>query len=872
MLTSRGTIARVILSARASARPRGSIATSVLFFPDDGVPPGGARSNDRGGRVGVGVGVGVALSGRTIASSSFPTGQPPRRRRRQHQPVVVLRPSLSAVYASRAFSSAATAEDDAPDDDHRAPPPPPSSSTSTHAIRRRGGVRNVAIVAHVDHGKTTLVDELLKVAASSVVTTSADGDADASSSSSSSSGGGGSESKDSEGLRLMDCGDLEKERGITITSKVTRLDYVSSRDGSRHVVNVVDTPGHADFAGEVDRVLSTVDGVVLVVDAGEGPKSQTKYVLSRALSLGLVPIVVLNKADRAESLGRLESGRTELELMDLFGALGATDGQMEYRTLYGSARGGWITEDVDVALDVAQNGLGGGGGGDDRKASGMRGLLDAILETIPAPSVHWYGDDDDGDDDGDDGTGGGGGGMKGAGDFDDQPFSMTATTVGYDPYLGRTCTGRVYSGRATTGDAITLLHRRVATGDDDAEDSASEAAAAAASGNAVGPSSQVTGVFANRGVSRAPLDPPFAIAGDIVTLAGVPDSTKVGDTLTSSDRKVPRPVDTPPLAPPTLSCLFGANNGPLSGKEGTLVSSSHVRARLERETDNNVTLAVEKCESDAEKTVVFGRGELQIGILVEQMRREGYEMIITPPQILTTVCPKTGVKMEPYEEVVVDVDAEYSGTVVNALTGARKGVLVEMSDDSQGKTRMMFEVPSRGLLGFGPEVATATRGTAVMHHCYLEDREHAGAMGTGSERGKLVSNESGKATSFALDSLSSRGTLFVAPGDLVYPGMVVGENAKSGDLEVNPVRAKQLTNMRTQSKEEKVHLPPPRRMNVEELIGYMSEDEVIEVTPLSVRLRKLELDPGARERAARTKKKQMDSLKAMTKGGGAKKK
>ncbi len=487
----------------------------------------------------------------------------------------------------------------------------------------------------------------------------------------------------------------------------------------------------------------------------------------------------------------------------------------------------------------------------------MGGLLDTILEDIPAPSVHWYYDERE-DANGDDVAC-----EKGAENFDDQPFSMTATTVGYDPYLGRTCTGRVYSGRATIGDGITLLHRRV-TGD--------EADATATTTAALGPSSQVTGIFANRGVSRAPLDPPIAIAGDIVTLSGVPDSTRVGDTLTSTGRMVPRPVDTPPLAPPTLSCLFGANNGPLSGREGTFVSSSHVRARLERETDNNVTLTVEKCESDAEKTVVYGRGELQIGILVEQMRREGYEMIITPPQILTTICPRTGMKMEPFEEVVVDVDAEYSGTVVNALTGARKGVLVEMSDDSQGKTRMTFEVPSRGLLGFGPEIATATRGTAVMHHCYLEDREHAGAMSTGSERGKLVSNESGKATSFALDSLSSRGTLFVAPGELVYPGMVVGENAKSGDLEVNPVRAKALTNMRTQSKEEKVHLPPPRRMNVEELIGYMSDDEVIEVTPLSVRLRKLELDAGARERAARTKKKQMESLKQMAKGGAAKKK
>lgn len=368
-----------------------------------------------------------------------------------------------------------------------------------------------------------------------------------------------------------------------------------------------------------------------------------------------------------------------------------------------------------------------------------------------------------------------------------------------------------------------------------------------------------------------PLDPPIAHAGDIVTITGVPDIMKVGDTLTTSKNMIPAAIKTIPLAPPTLSCLFGANNGPLSGKEGTMVSSSQVRARLMNETDNNVTLTVEKCETDAEKTTVFGRGELQIGILVEQMRREGYEMIITPPQILTTTCPSTGARLEPFEEVIVDVDAEYSGTVVNALTGSRKGVMVEMFDDSRGKTRMKFEVPSRGLLGFGPEIATATRGTAVMHHCYIEDREHAGPILSGSDRGKLVSNGSGKATTYALEPLQSRGTLFVAPGESVYPGMVVGENNKAGDLEVNPVRLKKLDNMRTQNKEEKSYLSPPKRMSVEELIGYMSEDEVIEVTPLSVRLRKLELDSGVRERAARARKKSMESLKNNAAKGGNKK-
>lgn len=712
----------------------------------------------------------------------------------------------------RHLSSAAAAE--AEDDE------PPAS----FVISRRDGIRNVAIVAHVDHGKTTLVDELLKMANSS--------SSSAASSEDNNTDGAADDAETADLNRLMDSGELEKERGITITSKVTRLDYNGG------ILNVVDTPGHADFAGEVDRILSTVDGVVLVVDAAEGPKSQTKYVLSRALGMGLKPIVVLNKADRSDAATRIESGQTESDLLDLFDALGADDSQMEYRTLYASAKSGWVTDDMDVAISIAENN---GKLPDDAGDLRMGGLLNAILEDIPPPSVHWYGGSDS------NGTGS----AKLADAFDAEPFSMTASTVGYDQYLGRTVTGRIYSGKVTNGDAIALLRRG-----NDAEN-----------GGSSGPTTPVSGVFANRGVSRVPLNPPVASAGDIVTLTGVPDNVAVGDTLTSAANPVPAAVDTPPLAPPTLSCLFGANSGPLQGQEGSKLTSNLIRERLIGETDNNVTINVTKSETDSEKTVVYGRGELQIGILVEQMRREGFELVLSPPRILTKKCPDTGREVEPFEEVVVDVDAEYSGTVVNALTGARKGVLVEMSDDNDGKTRLVFEVPSRGLLGFGPEIATLTRGTAVMHHMFLEDRDYAGTIGLGSLKGKLVSNDQGKTTLYALEALSARCThLFVAPGEMVYPGMVIGENNKSGDLEVNPVRAKAVTNMRTQNKEEKLYLPPPKRLTVEELIGYMADDEVIEITPKSVRLRKEELDSGKRERAARAKKKQMKALQENNKG------
>ena len=670
---------------------------------------------------------------------------------------------------------------------------------------RRSGVRNVAIIAHVDHGKTTLVDQLLKA----------------------SSDGNSGETED----RLLDCGELERERGITITSKVTRCDY---RDT---VVNIVDTPGHADFCGEVDRILSLVDGVCLVVDAAEGPMAQTKYVLSRALSLGLRPMVILNKVDRPDGWSRIESGETESELLDLFDILGADEKQMEYLTLYASARDGWVTSDVSVAETIVRSGKDA-----PDESVGMQVLLDRILETIPEPIVQCHevscfveGASFPGE------------------KFENDAFSLAAVSVGYDSYLGRTCMGRINSGSVKLGDELTFIRRPME------EDGITDAKTTYPGCSTLG------GIFVNRGISRMPLNEGIAYAGDVVTLAGVPDSMAVGDTLTSASNPVKKALSTPPLAPPTLSMEFGANNGPLAGQEGQEVTPSKIRSRLIAETDNNVTLTIKKSEADGEKTTVYARGELQLGILIEQMRREGYELVISPPKIVTKLAQDGTTVVEPFEDVTVDVDSEYSGIIVSALTGDRKGILVEMIESANGKTRLRFEAPSRGLLGFHSEMSTLTRGTAVINHVFLEDRKHVGPLGDGLEKGKLICSEMGKATSYALASLSARGILFVEPGDKVYPGMIVGEHSKQGDLEVNTVRAKAATNMRTQNKDEKVYLAPPRKMSVEELIGYMSPDEVIEVTPESVRLRKAELDPVERKKASRVKKQQQDSLKAKRK-------
>lgn len=651
--------------------------------------------------------------------------------------------------------------------------------------RMNENIRNVAIVAHVDHGKTTIVDELLRCVST-----------------------GSAESAESE--LVMDCGDLERERGITITSKVTRLDYRSDM-----TINVVDTPGHADFAGEVDRVLTMIDGVCLVVDAAEGAMAQTKYVLSRALRMGLKPVLVLNKCDKPDAWGRIETGEVENELFETFHSLGADDHQMDYVTVYASGKAGWATTDLALAHHYSS-----GQNAPDKQTASMAVLLDTIIRNIPPPDLSTF---------------------HGILDPTQEPFAMAATTVGYDNFLGRLCTGRIYSGTVAKNDTVALIPR-----DMDPQNIPDAALSA----------NTISAMFVNRGVSRTPLDPPIAKAGDIVTLAGVPDNIAVGDTLTLKSNPVNKALQTPPINPPTLSIEIGGNTSPLAGKEGTIVASSRVRDRLISETDNNVTLNVTKSDTDSDRSVVHARGELQLGILIEQMRREGYEMTVSPPKIITSTCESTGEKLEPFEEVIIDVESEYSGTVIDSLTGERKGLLLEMSDSSDGKTRMVFEIPTRGLLGFQNEIATLTRGTAVVNHLFLENRPYAGVIG-GIDKGKLVSNDMGKSNLFSLANLAKRGVLFIEAGEEVYQGMVIGESSRPGDLDVNPVRAKETNNMRTVNKEEKLYVPPPKRYSIEELIGYMNDDEVLEVTPKSVRLRKAELDAGVRERAARTRKKQL---------------
>jgi GTP-binding protein len=660
----------------------------------------------------------------------------------------------------------------------------------------------VAVIAHVDHGKTTLVDQLIRL---SLRPSLGDVASSSSSTSSESEGRTGSTASTPAAVdRLMDSGDLERERGITITSKVTRLVF----DGPL-VVNCVDTPGHSDFSAEVDRILSMVDGVVLLVDVVEGPKSQTKYVLSRALNLGLQPLVVLNKCDRGDdALALVDSGETEDEIAKLFRTLRkpASDSSaaqsssdvLSYRTLYASAKEGWITEDPMDVFDLVSSSKEAPQQDEARRRQfGFRNLIDAIFEDVPAPLIRTYNNTEvQGEDAGADAQ------DETAG-LDRDPFSLAAVSVGYDPYLGRVCTGRIVSGSIKINDPVALIRRdeTAAASASGSNDDGGATAAATKKGQQQRerPSGNITGIFVYEGIQRVPLQGGAAYAGEIVTLAGVPHSIAVGDTLTSKDNPVAEAIETPPLAPPTLSMEFGANNGPLAGLEGSKVASSQVRDRLMAEADNNVTLQVQKSASDPEKTVIYARGELQLGILVETMRREGFELVISPPRIITKTCPDTGRTLEPFEEVMVDVDTEYASAVVSSLTGDRKGILLESTVSSDGKTHLVFEVPSRGLLGFQSEIATATKGSAVVNHIFIGHQDHAGNLGAGLGRGKLVSSAAGKATAYALTSLESRGVLFIEPSEHVYPGMVIGQNAKTGDLDVNPVRAKEKTNVRCAS-------------------------------------------------------------------------
>ncbi|WP_103256312.1 translational GTPase TypA [Tabrizicola aquatica] len=601
-------------------------------------------------------------------------------------------------------------------------------------------LRNIAIIAHVDHGKTTLVDELLKQS-------------------------GAFRDNQAVSERAMDSNDIERERGITILAKCTSVEWHSTR------INIVDTPGHADFGGEVERILSMVDGVCLLVDAAEGPMPQTKFVLTKALALGLRPIVVLNKVDKPDA----EPDRALNEVFDLFANLGATDEQLDFPHVYASGRAGWADNELDGP----------------RKD--LSALFDLIVRHVPAPKVLAR---------------------------VDEPFSMLATTLSADPYLGRILTGRVESGRIGTGTTLKALSR---TGDRIEQ-------------------FRVTKILAFRGLSQQPIDE--AVAGDIVTLAGMTKAT-VADTLCALEVDTALPAQ--PIDPPTITVTFGINDSPLAGRDGSKVQSRVIRDRLMKESEVNVAIKVADTPG-GEAFEVSGRGELQMGVLIENMRREGFELSISRPRVIMQEID--GTRHEPIEEVIVDVDDEYSGAVIDKLTGERKGELVEMKPAGVGKTRIIAHVPSRGLIGYQGQFLTDTRGTGVLNRIFHGWAPHKGPI-QGRRQGVLISTESGVSVAYALWNLEDRGRMFIGPQEQVYVGMIIGEHSRDNDLEVNPLKGKKLTNVRASGTDEAVRLTPHIKMSLEEAIAYIDDDELVEVTPKIIRLRKRELDPNERKRASR---------------------
>jgi GTP-binding protein len=601
-------------------------------------------------------------------------------------------------------------------------------------------LRNVAIIAHVDHGKTTLVDRLLQQS-------------------------GTYRDNQRQVERAMDSNDLERERGITILAKATSILWQG------HRINIVDTPGHADFGGEVERILNMVDGALVLVDAAEGPLPQTKFVVSKALKMGLKPIVVINKVDRPDA----RAVEVVNEVFDLFAALDATDEQLDFPILYGSAKQGWMATRLDGSHD-----------------DGMQPLFDLILSHVRPPVV------------------------------EEGPFRLLGTILEANPYLGRVITGRISSGSVKPNQNVKVLDYA----------------------GALVESGRIMKLLAFRGLERVPIEE--ASAGDIVALAGLPNAT-VAHTICAPEVETPIPAQ--PIDPPTLAMTFRVNDSPLAGTEGDKVTGRMIRDRLLREAEGNVALRVR--ESDENDWMeVAGRGELQLGILIETMRREGFELSVSRPKVLLRR-NDAGDLEEPLEEVVIDVDEEHSGVVVQKMS-ERKAELVEMRPSGGHRTRLVFFAPTRGLIGYQGELLTDTRGTAIMNRLFHGYTAHKGEI-EGRRNGVLISNDQGDAVAYAMWKLEDRGPMMIEPGIKVYRGMIVGEHTRGNDLEINVLKGKQLTNIRTTSKDEAVRLTPPIRMTLEKALAYIQDDELVEVTPKSIRLRKKLLDPNERKRAERTR-------------------
>jgi GTP-binding protein len=598
-------------------------------------------------------------------------------------------------------------------------------------------LRNIAIIAHVDHGKTTLVDKLLQQS-------------------------GAFRENQRVAERVMDSNDLEKERGITILAKATSVVWKDTR------INIVDTPGHADFGGEVERILSMVDGAIVLVDAAEGPMPQTKFVVSKALKIGLRPIVAINKVDRPD--GRPEEVINEV--FDLFAALDATDEQLDFPVLYGSGRDGWMALNPEGPKD-----------------QGLAPLFDMVLSHVPAPSV---------------GEG---------------PFRMIGTLLEANNFLGRIITGRIHSGSIRPNQSVKVLD---------------------AQGNLV-EQGRISKILAFRGIERQPIE--LGEAGDIVAIAGLSKGT-VADTF--CDPAVDTPLQAQPIDPPTVTMSFIVNDSPLAGTEGDKVTSRVIRDRLMREAEGNVALKIEE-SADKDSFFVSGRGELQLAVLIETMRREGFEIALSRPRVVMQRDEATGQTLEPIEEVLIDVDEEHSGIVVQKMS-ERKADMVEMRPSGGGRLRLVFHAPTRGLIGYQSELMTDTRGTAIMNRLFHAYEPYKGEI-AGRNNGVLIANEPGEAVAYALWNLEDRGPMVIDPGVKVYQGMIVGIHTRDNDLEVNVLKGKKLTNIRASGKDEAVRLTPPIRMTLERALAWIQDDELVEVTPKTIRLRKALLDPNDRKRA-----------------------